>query len=160
MTDQLIINVDNAEVMQALQQLAGRLDNLQPALQDIAARLEQNIGLRFITKTDPSGKQWAPLAPSTKSRYAKADSKGNNTVVSKGSLLMRTGQMHRSLNSKVIDNAALIGFNSNIAQYHEFGTKKMPARHMMFANPEAGQLGNEDVADIMEILSHYVESQI
>lgn len=163
MADSFIIDVQNAEVMQFLQHLTNHLSNMQPVYQDIAGQLEQNIDLRFISKIDPTGKPWEPHAPSTKRLYNKADTKlikGKATVVSRGSLLMRTGEMRQSLNSKVISNAALIGFNSNIAVHHEYGTKKMPRRSMLFADPIAGELGQDDTLDVMEILSRYIDDAL
>lgn len=160
MSDHFLIDVENAEVVSFLQKLTNQFDNMQPAYQEIAGRLEQNVDLRFITKTDPEGKKWAPLKSSTKAKYDLEDTKksgSKSTVVKKGSLLMRTGAMRQSLNSMVVPNAALIGFNSDIVVHHEFGTKKMAARSLLFADPQNGLLGEQDVGDVLEILSSFID---
>lgn len=163
MADQFIIEVQNDEVMQFLQRLTHQLEDMTPVYAQIGARLEQNIELRFNTKLDPNKNKWVDLKPSTKARYKKQDTKivnSKSTVISRGSLLERTGAMRRSLNNTVVPNGALIGFNNSYAQYHEFGTSKMDRRGMLLGNPETGELGQEDLSDVMKILSAFIDDAL
>jgi phage virion morphogenesis protein len=74
---------------------------------------------RFVTKTGPDGKGWAPWAASTARRR-----KG-------GSLMVDTGRLRNSFSFKVTSPRLTLGSNVNYARYHQFGTKHMPARPML-----------------------------
>lgn len=163
MADHFNIEVNNAEVVQFLQRLTSQLDDMSPVYAEIGTKLEQNIELRFNTKTDPNSNQWAEHKSSTKALYKKQDTKvvnGKSTVVSRGSLLERTGAMRKSLNHLVDSDGVVIGFNSRYAQYHEYGTKKMVRRGMMLGDPIAGELGQDDALDVMVILGRYIDDAL
>lgn len=50
----------------------------------------------------------------------------------------------------------LIGFSTDYAVYHEFGTPMMPRRGLIFDDPEQGSLVLDDQAAILDILSAYL----
>lgn len=151
------IEVQNETVTRALADLAGRLTDMSAPMRAIAAILEENVRRRFATETDPEGKRWAPHAPATVQSYPK---QGNRR------LLDRYGDMLRSLNSQSDATSATIGFSAvtskhngqrtAYAVYHEFGTKKMPARKMLFADPKTGQIAPADETEILKILTHHL----
>jgi len=90
------------EIAPRLAQLAARLADLTPVMEDIGAILERNVQLRFDAKADPAGRAWKPLAASTRVAYAKAGVAG--------SLLERTRLMRESLNSQAGKDSVVIGF--------------------------------------------------
>ena len=57
---QMIVDVDAKQVQANLAKLASAVSDLTPAMRGIGQRLETNIIHRFDTKTDPTGRAWAP----------------------------------------------------------------------------------------------------
>lgn len=129
--------------------LAGRLEDLTPAMEDIAGVLERNVHLRFDLKRDPSGRPWAALRPSTLAQLARGEVGG--------SLLERTRLMRGSLSAQAGPDYVVIGFGRAYAAYHEFGTRRMARRGLLTADPQAGELGAEDREDILAVLAGYLE---
>lgn len=150
------ITVSNNTVTTALDALAARMKDMTRPMRAVAAVLEENVRKRFATQTDPEGKPWAPHAPATVKSYPK---QGNRRI------LDRYGDMLRSLNSQSDATSATIGFSAvtrpgatgrtAYAVYHEFGTKHMPARRMLFADPKRGQLSQTDEQAILTILHQH-----
>lgn len=119
-------------------------------LDAVGAELEARIEQRFDTKKDPSGATWAPLAESTKLRY-KAQDKGRR----RGTLLERSRLMRNSLTHQVQPDSVLIGFGIDRAAYHELGTRKMPRRGLLMAEPATGALGAGDKAAVETLLGRF-----
>ena len=49
-----------------------------------------------------------------------------------------------------------VGFGNPVATYHEWGTEHMPRRGLLFADPDAGTLGTDDEAAVLDILSSWI----
>lgn len=159
MTDRLQIELKGeAELLGRIDGLVRRLSDPTDMLEQIGAQIESNIQGRFDTKTDPSGKPWAPLAPSTLKKYAKED--GGRR---KGSLLERDGYMRDSLAHNVVRPYVEIGMSRQtddgkwqVPVLHEFSTRRMPRRGLLTADPEAGTLGERDREDIESIVLEWL----
>lgn len=136
--------------LDALAGLADRMSDLTPVMEDIAAVLERNLNIRFDTKTDPAGAPWAPLLRSSQRRAKKLG----------GSLLERTRQMRNSIATRVTADSVEIGFGVPYAAYHEFGTVKMARRGLLTADPATGALGELDQADLLELLTGYLQGGV
>lgn len=153
--------VGEQKLIADLREAVARLQKPRELLADIGALMEQNVNRRFDSKQDPSGKAWAPLAPSTLESYrSRYKDKGRIP----GSLLERTRQMRKSLASNAGDDYVEIGFSRltkdgkwAVAQLHEYGTKRMPRRGLLTADPEAGELGGEDRDDILKLVADYLD---
>ena len=127
---------------------AAKLERPVELMQLIGATMEQNIALRFISKTDPAGAPWAPLAASTL-----AGKKG------RGSLLELTGRGKGSLAYNLIgDDSVEVGFGEPYMGFHETGTKRMPRRGLLSADWQAGTLGAQDESDIRDDIATYLNS--
>jgi len=145
------IEMTGESELQALIERAVRnLEKPRDLMDAIGGLMEQAVQGRFDSKTDPQGKSWAALAPSTLARYKQAD-KGAR----RGTLLERTRQLRNSLTSTPGDDYVDVGFSRltdsgkwDVGQLHEFGTTRMPRRGLLTADPEAGELGAQDRADI------------
>jgi phage gpG-like protein len=169
MADFLSVEITgNQALVEQLNQAAQRLQNPRDLLTVLGGTLVENINRRFNTKTDPQGNRWAELAPSTRKRYDQQDTptKGKNagTVVRRGTLLERTGQMINSLNANVSADQVEVGMNRlsdggrwSIPLLHEFGTTKMPRRGIFLADPEAGTLGAGDEADLSADITAFLD---
>ena len=145
----LSITVDTTSVVDYLDRFAARISDTRPLLEDIGQLMETRISNRFETKTDPSGRAWAPWAESTKASYPSD---------AHGSLLDRYGDLLGGRSHAVIGDAVEIGFDRKYAAYHEFGTKHMPRRGLLSEDPERGELGREDLESILDLVSDYLKA--
>lgn len=143
----ITISLDDRSVIEALQALRNRVEDMRPAMNEIGMELESRASARFETQSDPSGRAWAPWAASTRKRYPKA---GN------GSILDRLGDMLESLNHQADKDSVTIGFGTDYAIYHEFGTQKMPRRGLLMEDPNARRLSDEDEQSILSILQRHL----
>lgn len=150
----LNITVKNQGVLETLDRLRASVQQTRPAMVAIAAELETRAKARFETETDPNGMPWAKHAEATTARYPKD---GNQRI------LDRSGTMLESLASRADNNSAEVGFsavastNGDVyAAYHEFGTKTMPRRGILFANPEAGEIIRSDEMAVLDILNDHI----
>ncbi len=139
----LEIKLDDSAFRADLATLYRRLGNLTPVMQSIGMEMESRISGRFETRTDPSGKSWAPWAESTLESYPED---GNRQ------LLDRYGDMLLSLNHKADATSVRIGFGKPYAAFHEWGTKHMPRRGLVFADPDAGTLVKSDEDAVLDII--------
>ncbi len=143
----LTIEVDDRAFRQYLADLQGRLANLTPVMQSIGQELEGRISARFETETDPTGAPWAPWAESTRESYP---DDGNHRI------LDRYGDMLGSLNWDADPSSIRVGFGQPYATFHEFGTKRMPRRGLLFADPEASQLAESDERAVIDLLQDWL----
>lgn len=127
--------------------LEEQLSDLTPVMYSIGQALETRISGRFETQTDPGGGAWSPWASSTKATYP---ANGH------GKLLDRYGDMLRSLTHSASDKSVTVGFGQPHAAYHEFGTKHMPRRGLLFEDPGAGTLSQADQQSILELIEGYL----
>lgn len=145
MVDRLDIEVTGFEFLSAIDRAASQLEKPVALMNIIGATMEQNIGLRFITKTDPGGNAWLPLAPATLARKKGA-----------GSLLELSGHGKTSLGYNAGTDFVEVGFGEGYMGFHETGTQRMPRRQLLTDDPVAGTLGRQDQADILEDIEAYL----
>ena len=143
------ITVDDRELLATLERLRRRLADLTPAMRGIATELEARIEARFERQVDPSGRPWAPLRPSTLERKKR-----------KGAILYDTGDLQGSLTSAAERDFAQVGFGVPYAAYHEFGTRRMPRRGLLLADPAAGTLSRGDAEAVLELLSEFLSDAL
>lgn len=160
MADGLRTRIVDDALRSYLTTLDKRLGDLTPVMDNIGAALERNVNLRFDTKRDPSGQAWAQLSPVTRALYDRADRRpargGGVEVARRGTLLERTGLMRASLSYAATSDQVEIGFGRPYAGYHEFGTKRMPRRGLLTADPTTGALGDDDRRAVLDILQSYL----
>ena len=147
----ITVQVNSARTDRALQQLQQRMRNLQPVMQSIGAELESRIANRFETRRDPMGRFWARWSQSYADQYP-ADGRAK--------VLERYGDMLSSLNWRADRASVRVGFGVPYAAYHEFGTKRMPRRGLLFADPEQGQLSRPDEQAIAELLQDWLSDEV
>ncbi|WP_082922612.1 phage virion morphogenesis protein [Halothiobacillus diazotrophicus] len=145
----LTINVNDRFVVDALSHLMQHVTDMQPAMASIGQELVTRISNRFETQTDPMGHPWAQWAESTKKSYPED---GN------GRILDRYGDMLDSLNFQADSDSSKIGFGDPVAVFHEFSTRYMPGRQMIFDDPVAGTISPADQKAIIDIVQGYLLS--
>jgi phage virion morphogenesis protein len=153
----LKVTVQSAAVTEVLSQLQRKASNLTPAMQSIGQTLQTRISGRFESKRDPLGKSWAPWAESTKKNYPKDGNK---------KLLDRYGDMLASLNHRASRTSVSVGFGAAgskagdvYAAYHEYGTKKIPRRGLLFADPNQGTISPADNQAILDIIGLHLNQK-
>ncbi|MBN8716122.1 MAG: phage virion morphogenesis protein [Stenotrophomonas sp.] len=139
------IELDDRAVRQALADLQRRVSDMTPAMRAIATELETRAMNRFETRRDPAGQPWKPLSARTL-----AAKRG------RGHILYRTGDLLGSATSRAGRDFAEVGFGQRYAAFHEFGTKKMPRRGLLMADPDARTLGEADKSVILEIIGKHL----
>jgi phage virion morphogenesis protein len=144
----LTITVNDSAFRDYLNRLQGRMTDMAPVMAGIGQELESRISARFETETDPSGRPWAAWAPSTQKSYP-AD--GNARI------LDRYGHMLKDLSWEADAISVRVGFGQPYAEYHEFGTDRMPRRGLLFEDPETGKLADADERLVIDLLSKWLD---
>ena len=139
-------------IQQELVRLEQRGRTLAVAHQKIGASLESLVQQRFDSKSDPLGHPWAAHSAATIAAYKKKDTSKRGKHNSRGGVLERTRRMRMSLNSASDLFGVTIGFGVPYAAFHEFGTKRMPRRGLLMADPVAGSLATSDIDVILNTL--------
>lgn len=153
----ITVTVDSKLVTDELTKLQKKMGDLRPVMRGIGQELNNRISARFESRSDPLGKAWAPWAESTRQNYPKDG---------RGQVLERYGDMLKSLSFQADDTSVRVGFGavaSNkgdvYAAYHEWGTKKMPRRGLLFADPDAGTLAPADETAVLDIISLFLTQE-
>lgn len=162
MATTLQIDLEDGELLAAIDRLVAELDDSTQLMEDIGAKLESNVNLRFDTKTDPDGQPWKPLSQNTVDYwYAIKYPEGIP-----GSLLERTRALRNSLAYNAGDGFVEIGTSRTVpgksqptwqvGLLHEFGTTIMPRRGILTSDPKTGRLGADDQADVLAIVNEWL----
>jgi phage gpG-like protein len=168
--DGMRITLDDTALLRAIDSAVALLARPRGLLEEIGATVQRNAQLRFDTKTDPAGTAWPPLSPATKAIYESDWFIERNPAFKggiPGSLLERTRQLRNSLAYNVGPQWVDIGTSRRVpgksqpywevGVLHEWGTRTMPRRGILTADPERGELGAEDRADILQVVQDAIE---
>ena len=146
----ITIDVQDAALLGALQKLSSQLQDLSQPMAEVGQALESAVSLRFDSQSDPNGQAWAEQSASTKAQRAKAGKTGK-TLDEHGTML---GSLSWDANSKGVT----VGFGQPYAAYHEWGTKRMPRRGLLMADPDAGTLGADDLELVLDVLREHLQT--
>lgn len=136
------VSVTDAGVGLALRRMAVLLRDMQPIYRAIGSKLEQNVNLRFDTKTAPNGSGWAAWAPATaRARAAEG----------RGTLLEYTGRMRDSLTYFADNQGVEVGFGVDYAEQVE------RKRAMLF---DGDTLGQQDLDDVLKAAMREFKKQL
>lgn len=148
----LTITVDDSAFRSYLAELADRLGDLTPVMESIGQRLETRISARFETESDPAGVPWAPWSPAYAANYPKD---GNRRILDRyGS---KVASLLGSLSWEADSSSVRVGFGQDYSTFHEFGTKRMPRRGLLFEDPEAGTLAPDDEQAVLDLLLEWLD---
>lgn len=156
----IIIEIDSRSVMDALNDLMRRGQDMRPVMDAIGQRMEKRVSGRFESKTDPSGHPWAPWKPSTVKSYPKG---GNRTLLDRSGDMLGSLNHHADKTSVTVGYGAVSGSGPDAYSYpgaHEFGTENMARRGTLLSDPESGTLGAEDEADILALVRSYFADSV
>lgn len=167
------VELQDAELLRGINSLVALMEEPRELLQDIGDKLETNAQVRWDTKVDPLGQAWAPISEATKEIYQSEWFIARNPAFAggiPGSLMERTRQLRDSLAFNVGDQWVDIGTTRTVpgrsrptwqvGWLHELGTSKMPRRGILMADPKRGTLGPQDQADLLAIISGFIDRSI
>lgn len=153
------VQFQNEETLRSyFAQLSGNLSQMQAAHEKIGASLKKSILERFAMQSDPQGNPWPEWHPFTARQAKKTGQKY---------LLLRSTTMLQSLHYQATPDSVTVGFAQRptgkqqpYAAFHEFGTKNMPRRGMVFADPQQQTLSAEDEQAALDAVQQYLRSII
>lgn len=148
----ITIDIQDAALLGVLQKLSSQLQDLSQPMAEVGQALESAVSLRFDSQSDPNGQAWAEQSASTKAQRAKAGKTGKT--------LDEHGTMLDSLSWTSDAKTARVGFGQAYAAYHEWGTKRMPRRGILMANPDAGTLGADDLELVLDVLRGHLADAV
>lgn len=129
------IEVNNSEVLAALNRLAQNVENVRPALLEIGEALVESTKQRFVNESGPNNIPWARNSQETIQR------KGRDQP------LTEHGTLGDTINYQVSGKELQVGSNLEYAEANQFGLG-------VIARPFLG-LSNDDNAEILNILNDY-----
>lgn len=135
MASHIRIEVDDRQVLDALEQLRARAADLKPALNEIGEHLAETTKRRFDTSTAPDGSRWAPNSQVTFLQYlshfkgsytksGKLSSKGAGRVVGKKPLIGETRSLSSEIYPRLTGDGVEIGSPMEYAAVQQFGAKQ------------------------------------
>lgn len=153
----LNIEIDDREVLAALDRLRRRVDDLSPAMRNIAQLLESETEGNFQNERGQGG-AWPALKPATvldrlRKRY-------------EGPMLQRTGALARSVGSAYGRDFAVVGVAQrtpggrfSLGAIHQFGAPKrnIPPRPFLPVDA-AGVLDAGVTDDILDIIGQFLDT--
>lgn len=172
MNDTFKVDLNTATVIARLEEIAGRVSDMRPALGAIGEILTESTKERFTTSTAPDGKRWAPNAPATVLSHL-ADIKGayskrNGKLTKRGATaamgkkpLVDTGMLQDSIRYQLTDNSVEIGtdrfageWEGGAAVFH-WGSKdgKIPARPILGVSPQ-------DEVQVLDVLDDFLRQAL
>jgi phage virion morphogenesis protein len=143
------IDIDgDKELLDALNELIGRAQNLKPFFADIGEQLLVTHRDRWKRQEAPDGTPWdrEPLSPQYLQSKRKKKSRGRKKI------LVLDGYLRKGLRYKAKKSGLIFGTKSVYAATHQFGRGEIPAR------PFLG-LDNEDISYILNTASDFLSGE-
>lgn len=138
------IKFDPGQTPYDLQAIARLLANPTQPLREIGEHLINRIDDTFRKQEDPYGSKWAPLSAAT----IKAKRKRGGIQ----KILQDTGRMRATANYRVTGSKLVVGLSDRKAAFHQYGTRRMPARPIL---PDRG-LPPEDIEEVQEVFTSWL----
>lgn len=162
----ITIQIEDREVLRALDALRARVGDMTPAMRAAAQVLRSDILERFDTQTAPDGASWKPLsAASILSRarrhapagYRKRRAQTVARFASGAKALLDTGQLRNSIKVLRANAAeAVVGTKLPYAAIHHFGGKAGRGRKVTIpARPFMG-LSREGQQSLMDVIVQHI----
>jgi phage virion morphogenesis protein len=164
------IKVADRQVLDTLNQLVNKAQNLRPAFAEIGEDLVDSTKRRFSAATSPDGKAWAANSPVTIARYLgvysssfKKDGSlskaGTARSASKKPLTGETKALQTTINYQLIGETGVnVGSPMVYAAMQQFGGTKSQFPHLWGDIPARPFLGisTADKQNILDIIGSYL----
>lgn len=130
----ITIEVDDRRVLDVLNELLARLNDLTPVMQNVGEYLVGSTKRRFVTSTGPNGVRWAPNTETTYLRMIEKASgvtlksgqinqKGANMAMAKKPLIGETHRLSSEISAQADRAGVEIGSPMVYAAVQQFGAK-------------------------------------
>ena len=126
---QIDIDFNPDDLVDALDDMRKRAKDFGPVFEKIRDELEEVWSNNFMTNGLPSG-GWAPLDPGYAS-WKSVNFPGMPPMIRSGKLFSSLGNLRGTVNT-IRDKSATFGTDVKYAEFHQYGTTKMPMRRVVF----------------------------
>lgn len=152
------INVSiSGDFADSLAGLTETISDLRPVLANIGEHMLRSTRERWDREISPSGIAWTPLRPSTIASKSRTQ-KGNKTKSGQArsrtrapatAILRESNLLRDTIAYQVSGGNLRVGTPQAYGVFHQFGTRKMPAREFL-------GVGAEDEIEILEIVESFL----
>lgn len=134
----ITIEVDDRGVVAGLSRLAERMEDMSPVMREVGDAVREASMDAFKREASPEGAKWPPLSPATIRRR-----RGGPVH----RILQDTGALRQSIVKRLEGNrSVIVGARVEYAPFHQFGTKRMPARPFLGVSPAT----REEIMDVID----------
>jgi phage virion morphogenesis protein len=133
------ITIDDRDVQKMLRELAGRVKDRRPLMQELAGIMKDAVDENFEAEGRP---KWKPSK--------RAQKQGGKT-------LQDTGSLATSISSKYDNNSAQVGTNKKYAAIHHFGGKAGRGKKVTIPARPFLKLTDSDLEEIKEAVKEYLK---
>lgn len=150
--DVVITKVDAEDAIDRLKDIKDRTKNVRPVLKKAADRLERAWGENFTTMGMLSAKAmlkgaWAPLSPSYYAwKKVRFPMTAEQILVQTGKLYTLVSNASSNTGSEISDQSMELVVPGKVAMWHQFGTRNMPARPIVFVPRDFDRQIGQDLA--------------
>jgi len=150
--DVVITKVEINDAQARLKDMKDRTKNVRPVLKKAEERLERAWGENFTTLGLLSAKAmlkggWAPLSPSYYAwKKVRFPMTAEQILVQTGQLYTLVSNASSNAGSEISDQSMELVVPGKIAMWHQYGTKNMPARPIVFVPRDFDRQIEEDLA--------------
>jgi phage gpG-like protein len=132
----IVVNVKSDEAHDRLEAMNDRTKNMRPVLKWGAEKLERAFSENFTMMGLMSARAmlkgaWEPLDP-VYGAWKATKFPGAPILVQSGGLFRSVANISSNSESKMTDQMVELAVDSSIAKFHQYGTKHMPARPVVF----------------------------
>jgi len=126
---QIKVEFDVGDLVDAVEGMQKRAKDFGPVFNKIRDELEEVWANNFMTNGLPSG-GWSPLDPGYAS-WKSVHFPGMPPMIRSGRLFSSLGNLRGTVNV-IRDKSATFGTPVKYAEFHQYGTTKMPMRRVVF----------------------------
>jgi phage gpG-like protein len=141
------IDFNPDKLIDSLDDMRERAKDFGPVFEKIRDELEEVWANNFMTNGLPSG-GWAPLDPSYAS-WKSVHFPGMPPMIRSGKLFSSLGNLRGTVNV-IRDKSATFGTPVKYAEFHQYGTTKMPMRRVVFEPAGSSKVWATWAADHIE----------
>lgn len=144
----IYIDVDDAQILHTLNELASRVSNIRPALREIGEDLKESTQQRFVTTHAPDGSRWELNSVLSTLLYKEGDRP-----------LTNLGTLGATIDYQIDNNELQISSPLKYAAMMQFGGTKTEFPNLWGDIPARPFLGlsDEDRDGILHVLRDYLD---
>ena len=144
---QIDIDFNPDDLVDSVEDMRKRAKDFGPVFEKIRDELEEVWSNNFMTNGLPSG-GWAPLDPGYAS-WKSVNFPGMPPMIRSGKLFSSLGNLRGTVNI-IRDRSASFGTPVKYAEFHQYGTTKMPMRRVVFEPLGSSKVWAEWAAEHIE----------